>query len=420
VLPNPFADSFTQKTNDGRNIRDFRYFAALYPVIEFEFAADYERRKTTERFIASMQRQNRKNFPAISQWRYSRKFDLAEESHLRATVFQGDTCPERIQSARALFEYACGDHNTLKLDARQTSLLEDCEAKNTNGKRLLVVDPLWILIFPESDTICAFRNESMDDPFKEIWNELNGPQDLGQLLIRLVNSADKCMGSYEPTYRKRLSSLQYQIHCTSDHHLVKLLSDFVAELTIVLDPLQAQITALRHWHQCQQASWPAKSVLTEGIFEEAIKTREVHLDSLKRLQERARELQALLFQLSNTEAAYLQSQVAIEMAKETKLQVKLAVRMEMQNKSILIFTIITVIFLPLSFFTSYFGMNTIDIRGMNRGQGFFWSISAPLSIAVNIITFLIAFRGRIRETFSVLQKSSKKTASLSGIELSVL
>lgn len=148
VLPDPFADSFTQKSYDGRGIQDFRYFAAMYPVIEFEFVA--ESRKTAEKFITSMQQQSRKNFPAISQWRYSRKFDLAEESNLRAEVFQGDTCPERIQSARALFEYACGDHDTLRLDARQTSLLEGREAGLANRKRLLVVDPLWLLIFPES------------------------------------------------------------------------------------------------------------------------------------------------------------------------------------------------------------------------------------------------------------------------------
>ena len=43
------------------------------------------------------------------------------------------------------------------------------------------------------------------------------------------------------------------------------------------------------------------------------------------------------------------------MVDETTLQVKLAEKAERQNKSILIFTIITVIFVPLSFFTSYFG-----------------------------------------------------------------
>lgn len=68
----------------------------------------------------------------------------------------------------------------------------------------------------------------------------------------------------------------------------------MAELTILLDPLQAQINALRRWQQCQRADWPAKSQWTDGLFEDAIKVRQDHLDSLKRLQERARESQTLV------------------------------------------------------------------------------------------------------------------------------
>ena len=147
VLPDPFADRVIQNLYGAKQVR---YLAAMYPVVEFEFVADYESRKKTERFITSMQHENFKNFPSISQWKYSRKFDLAGDSHLQDQGFQGDKCPERFQSARALFEYACGHNDTLRLDARQTSLLEDFESKNNSSKHLLVVDPLWIIIFPES------------------------------------------------------------------------------------------------------------------------------------------------------------------------------------------------------------------------------------------------------------------------------
>jgi hypothetical protein len=154
VLPSPFANCFTPKSFDGQGLRDFRYLAAMYPVIDFEFVADYEKRKRLERFITSIQHQNRKIFPAISQWRYSRTFDFTEESQLRAELSQGDVRPERIQSARALFEYACGDHNTLELDSRQAVVLEGIESKVPNGKTsLLVVDPFWLLVFPKSSMI---------------------------------------------------------------------------------------------------------------------------------------------------------------------------------------------------------------------------------------------------------------------------
>jgi hypothetical protein len=68
----------------------------------------------------------------------------------------------------------------------------------------------------------------------------------------------------------------------------------VAELTILLDPLQAQIKALQFWQQYQLTALLAKSQSTDSTFDDAIKTRDVHLESLKRLLYRARELQALV------------------------------------------------------------------------------------------------------------------------------
>lgn len=151
VFPDPFADSFVQKAHD---FRDFRYLAAMYPVIDFEFVLDYEKRKKSERFVTFMQQQtlrDSKGIPSISQWRYSRKFDFAEESTLRTEPFQSDSCAERFQSARALFEYACGDHDTIGLDCRQISV-ERNESKTPRQTHLLVVDPLWLIIFPDAGT----------------------------------------------------------------------------------------------------------------------------------------------------------------------------------------------------------------------------------------------------------------------------
>lgn len=68
----------------------------------------------------------------------------------------------------------------------------------------------------------------------------------------------------------------------------------MTELTILLDPLQAQIKALQSWQQYQRTALPAKSQSTDRTFDDAIKMRDVHLESLKRLLDRARELQALV------------------------------------------------------------------------------------------------------------------------------
>lgn len=73
------------------------------------------------------------------------------------------------------------------------------------------------------------------------------------------------------------------------------------------------------------------------------------------------------------------------------------VRKESNSKAIIIFTIVTVVFLPLSFVTSYLGMNSVDIRDGTFHQSLFWIIAIPS--AGGLIFFLwviIKFRRRVR------------------------
>ncbi|KAL8791930.1 MAG: hypothetical protein Q9195_005506 [Heterodermia aff. obscurata] len=54
--------------------------------------------------------------------------------------------------------------------------------------------------------------------------------------------------------------------------------------------------------------------------------------------------------------------------------------------AILILTAVTVIFLPLSFVSSIFGMNTADIRHTNKGQWVFWVSAILVTIAVSSLS----------------------------------
>ncbi|KAI4954384.1 hypothetical protein J4E91_002097 [Alternaria rosae] len=57
----------------------------------------------------------------------------------------------------------------------------------------------------------------------------------------------------------------------------------------------------------------------------------------------------------------------------------LEINEEDHGKAIMVFTVVTVVFLPLSFVTSYFGMNASDIRDMDETQAVFWSVAIPLT-----------------------------------------
>ncbi|KAI4212909.1 MAG: hypothetical protein LQ351_004434 [Letrouitia transgressa] len=75
-------------------------------------------------------------------------------------------------------------------------------------------------------------------------------------------------------------------------------------------------------------------------------------------------------------------------------QNELAILAESNNKAILVFTMVTIIFLPLSFFTSYFGMNLKGFASTTRTEGYFWSVGGTATVCIVVITIIIGFRHR--------------------------
>ncbi|KAI1326114.1 hypothetical protein F5Y16DRAFT_237599 [Xylariaceae sp. FL0255] len=67
------------------------------------------------------------------------------------------------------------------------------------------------------------------------------------------------------------------------------------------------------------------------------------------------------------------------------------------NKAILVFTAITVVFLPLSFITSYLGMNLVDVRNTNLNQTEFWKWIGAAAFAISISALLYTWRRKLRD-----------------------
>ena len=58
-----------------------------------------------------------------------------------------------------------------------------------------------------------------------------------------------------------------------------------------------------------------------------------------------------------------------------------------QNESMKQLTVVTIIFLPLSFLTGYFGMNITDFPSIHHQESYFWIIALP--VAFGVIVFLM-------------------------------
>lgn len=76
-------------------------------------------------------------------------------------------------------------------------------------------------------------------------------------------------------------------------------------------------------------------------------------------------------------------------------QNQIAIDGEVNNKAILLFIVVTTIFLPLSFFTSYLGMNLSDIRDTHMTQNFFWAICGSITTAIATVILIFGFKSRI-------------------------
>lgn len=76
-------------------------------------------------------------------------------------------------------------------------------------------------------------------------------------------------------------------------------------------------------------------------------------------------------------------------------QNELAIIAESNNKAILVFTVVTIVFLPLSFFTSYFGMNVHGLNPERVSQGQFWAVCAPITLSLLVFVLVYGFRQRL-------------------------
>ncbi|KAJ5438033.1 uncharacterized protein N7458_009031 [Penicillium daleae] len=98
-----------------------------------------------------------------------------------------------------------------------------------------------------------------------------------------------------------------------------------------------------------------------------------------------------------------QKQANVDEAKMARWQ---AEETQNQSRSLMVFTIFTVIFLPLSFFTSLFGINAREWSGTpeNLSLAQMFEIGAPASFAIIGIALLMAFSGSLRQTVTESHK----------------
>jgi Mg2+ and Co2+ transporter CorA len=90
----------------------------------------------------------------------------------------------------------------------------------------------------------------------------------------------------------------------------------------------------------------------------------------------------------------------------TQTKMSIDIHDDDHGKAIFVFTIITLIFLLMSFATGLLRMNTADIRNQETTRWLFGVISLPITVVVILLVLLVAYR--LDEMREWVDKKTKK------------
>ncbi|KAF6820665.1 ankyrin repeat protein [Colletotrichum plurivorum] len=168
-----------------------------------------------------------------------------------------------------------------------------------------------------------------------------------------------------------------------------------------LRDLEDELKSLERLFEAQDAVVRNMKSIFEGPdLREETQNGRMYLDeALSKLEEYKGQTLEMLKRVDTTRNDYekllemVQRQAQVDEVRWSRLQTELA---SSQNLSVMIFTTFTVIFLPLSFFTSLFGMNTKEWDAELPSISYVGAVSLPLSIFLIAAALVAAFSSRVQ------------------------
>lgn len=127
-------------------------------------------------------------------------------------------------------------------------------------------------------------------------------------------------------------------------------------------------------------------------------------EALKKVAEYIQQAEEMIRRVRDTRDDYdkllqmVQRQAQVDEVRLSRLHADVA---GAQNRSVMIFTVFTVIFLPLTFFTGLFGMNTQEWGGDNNlPLKTIGMISLPASVCLIVVSLVVAWSTTVRKIFN--------------------
>ncbi|KAI9844689.1 MAG: hypothetical protein M1837_005431 [Sclerophora amabilis] len=175
---------------------------------------------------------------------------------------------------------------------------------------------------------------------------------------------------------------------------VRLVKDYITcieELSIISDLLRKKVSFLERLRQdCEVLE--SEDLLKRRPSDDKIKTEKSMVKrvdwALVIVRDQYDNIRFIFDDLQGSMQALFQLK-SIE-------QNELAIVADSQNNAVLVFAGVTTVFLPLSFFTSYFGMNLKGIADTDHTERYFWAVCGAIGFVLIILVLPIAFKRELR------------------------
>lgn len=177
-------------------------------------------------------------------------------------------------------------------------------------------------------------------------------------------------------YQRYTSQLRFQANRRPKKRVFLDIHGLVEELDALEGMVKAQTLVMRRYLQ----------LLAPGSTRTTNATR-VGLYKIERAYGDAQQ-RALRLRQDNLRILQEKSLVLKEQVKQI-----IEILEEDHGKAIRVFTFVTLLFLPLSFVSSFMGMNTKDVRDMEFSQTIFWMTGLPVTAVVITLAMVYAYRG---------------------------
>ena len=163
---------------------------------------------------------------------------------------------------------------------------------------------------------------------------------------------------------------------SASRRLLQRINGFRDEVSVVNDVLEQQISVLTELRGLlDPGTFTTPSIARKLRFNYERKAIDAILASVEENKRSCAELRERSRQLA------IQNVQLVETLQDS------------HSKAIFLFTMVTVLFLPLTFVAGYFGMNLSGISGSNSTPAHFWAIGAPLTFGSVVLCSAVALKG---------------------------